>query len=228
MVCIAAVFPVNAVAPPDTTASPTPSATVSTVTAKPVISATISTTTPSVGDPVTISGIATGGNPVTSVRMWVFAGSYLDVSTVPVNADGTYSKTFQTSGYPPATYYVFIQSPGNTGTFDIELEDAGRYSGQVVNVKDGSLLVNFTGTGSVHDADAAVALSEALIRTNSDDVYTKVIFQLVAPAATPPAATATIPVPAQPVTTTKSPVSPVTILAGLGICSVAVGLHSRK
>jgi hypothetical protein len=213
---------------PEGSAAVTGTPVATSITDKSMISATVSAATPAVGDPVTISGAVTGGKPVTSVRMWVFAGSYVDVSAVPVNADGTYSKTFQTAGFPQATYYIFIQSPGNSGTFDIELEDAGKYSGQVVNTKDGSLLLNFTGTGSVQNADASVALSEALIRSNSDDIYTKTTFQLIAPSATTPALSLTTPVPAQPRATTKSPISLFTILAGLGICGFAFVLRSRK
>lgn len=213
---------------PEGSAAVTGTPVATSITDKAMISATVSAATPTVGDPVTISGVVTGGKPVTSVRMWVFAGSYVDVSAVPVNADGTYSKTFQTAGFPPATYYIFIQSPGNSGTFDIELEDAGKYSGQVVNTKDGSLLLNFTGTGSVQNADASVALSEALIRSNSDDIYTKTTFQLIAPSATTPALSVATPVPAQPRATTKSPISLFTILAGLGICGFTFVQHSRK
>ena len=89
--------------------------------AKPFISATVSSTTPLVGEPVTISGVATGGNLASGVQIWIFAGNYVNVTTVPVNADGTFSKTYQTTGLPPATYYVFVQSPGPDGIFDIDL-----------------------------------------------------------------------------------------------------------
>jgi len=156
--------------------------------AKPFISATVSSATPPVGDPVTISGVATGGNLTSGVQMWVFAGNYVNVTTVPVNADGTFSKTYPTTGLPPATYYVFVQSPGTDGTFDIDLYDAGIYSGQVVNTKTKSTIFNFTGTGSVQDAAASKALSDALNQPGQDDIYTKLTFQLTAPVATPEAA----------------------------------------
>jgi hypothetical protein len=175
---------------------------------------------------VTISGVATGGNLSAGVQIWIFAGSYIDVSTVPVNADGTYSKTFQTAGFPPATYYVYVQSPGNDGKFGIALDKSGKYSGQVVDAKDGSLLVNMTGTGSVQDSAAAVALTEALNKRGGDDVYTKTTFQLIAPTTAAVSAAVTTPSPA-PVPTTKSPLSPLTLFAGLGLCGAAIML-SRK
>lgn len=188
----------------------------------PFISATYSPATPTVGDPVTISGVATGGNLNAGVQIWVFAGNYVNVSTVPVNAAGTFSNTYSTTGLPPATYYVFVQSPGTDGNFDIDLYDANRYSGQVVNTKSKATIFNFTGTGSVQDAAASKALSDALNQPGQDDVYTKLTFQLTAPVtAMPSAAPATSAVPAP--TTTKSPL-PVEVTAGalvIGGCCAA-------
>jgi hypothetical protein len=183
--------------------------------AKPFISATVSSATPTVGDPVTISGVATGGNLASGVQIWVFAGNYVNVTTVPVNADGTFSKTSPTSGLPPAIYYVFVQSPSTDGTFDIDLYDAGIYSGQVVNTRTKATIFNFTGTGSVQDAAASNALSDALNQPGQDDVYTKLTFQLTAPVATPVAAESAAPAPA---TTAKSPL-PVEVTAGALVIS---------
>ena len=196
---------------------------------KPTVSATVSSATPTVGDPVTISGIATGGNLSAGVQIWIFAGNYVNVTTVPVQADGAYTATYQTTGFPPAMYYVFVQAPGNDGTFNIELETSGQFSGQVVDAQSGALLFNFTGTGSVQDAAAASSLSDALNQRDVDDVYTKTTFQLMAP----PTAAATVtesvtPLAATPVPTTKSPASPLTVFIGIGICSIAVSVLYRK
>ena len=202
-------------------------ATATMATTKDMVSATVSAATPMVGDPVTVSGVVTGATPVSSVQIWVFAGSYINVSTVPVNADGTYSKTYQTTGFPPATYYVYVQSPGTDGKFGIALDQTGIFSGQIVDAKDGSLLVNMTGTGSVQDAAAAVALTEALNKRAGDDVYTKTTFQLVAPTTAATAAEVTTAAPPAPTATAKSPLSPMTLFAGLGLCGAAI-LLSRK
>jgi hypothetical protein len=215
------VVPVSAVVASSAIASPVGSPVTPTETPRPMVSATVSAAAPAVGDAVTISGAATGGSPVSSVQVWIFAGSYVDVSTVPVNADGTFSKTYQTAGFPPATYYVYVQSPGNDGRFSIALDNSGKYSGQVVDAKDGSLLVNMTGSGSVQDATAAVALTEALNKRGGDDVYTKTTFQLVAPT------TIMTPAAPAPTPTTKSALSPLTLIAGLGLCGIAVSC-SRK
>jgi hypothetical protein len=211
------VLPVSGVTDPTTT-----STAASGVTAvKPFVSATPSSTTPTVGEPVTISGVATGGNLAAGVQIWVFAGNYVNVSTVPVNADGTFSKTYQTTGLPPATYYVFVESPGPDGLFDINLIDAGIYSGQVLNTKTKTTVFNFTGTGSIQDAAASQALSNALNMPGQDDGYTKLTFQLMAPVATTPAAKTTTAVPAA--TKTKSPL-PLELTAGalviIGCCAV--------
>jgi len=192
---------------------------------KPFISATVSSTAPVVGDDVTISGVATGGNLTDGVQIWIFAGEYINVSTVPVNADGTFSKTYSTTGFPPATYYVIVQSPSTNGQLDIVLQSTGPYAGEVVNVKTGQPIFTFTGTGSLQDADAVTALSNAFNQPGVDDIYTKLTFQLVAPATGSSSAT-TVVSPAA--TTAKSPVSPVTILAGLGIAGIFCVLCLRR
>lgn len=191
---------------------------------KTMVSAKVSPVTPAVGDPVTISGVSTGSTMNAEVQIWIFAGNYVNVSTVLVKTDGTYSRTYATAGFPPATYYVFVQAPGNDGMFNIGLAQSGTYSGQVVNAQTGELLFNFTGKGSAQDAEASIALSGALNNNSVDDVYSKTIFQLVAPvtytAAIPPAegTVTSIPLPA---TTAKSPLSPLTVLAGTMIAGIA-------
>jgi hypothetical protein len=56
----------------------------------------------------------------------VFAGNDVNVSIVPVKADGTYTKTCVTTGLPAATYYVSVQTPGNDGVFNLDLAITGR------------------------------------------------------------------------------------------------------
>jgi len=221
------VLPVSGVASAPTNAATTIFPAASGVTSeKPFISATISSSTPTVGDSVTISGIATGGNLASGVQIWVFAGNYVNVTTVPVNADGTFSKTYTATVLPPAMYYVFVQSPAVDGKFDIALYDAGMYSGQVVNTKTKSTVFNFTGTGSVQDAAASKALSDALNLPGQDDVYTKLTFQLTAQVATPAAALTTAVPVATP--TAKSPL-PVEVTAGaLVISGCCAALCMRK
>jgi hypothetical protein len=179
-----------------------------------------------IGEPVTISGVATGGNLTEGVQIWVFAGNYVNVTTVPVNADGTYSRVYQTTGLPAALYYVIVQSPGKDGTLNIVLETTGQYSGQVMNTKTGKPVFTFTGTGSVQDSAAAQALSNAFNQPGVDDIYTKCTFQLVAPGTAAPASTTSVPVPVA--TTAKSPVPLFTILAGIGIAGIAALQFSRK
>ena len=222
------VLPVSGVAAPTTAIATTSPAASGVTSAKPFISATISSSTPTVGDTVTISGVATGGNLASGIQIWIFAGNYVNVATVPVIADGTFSKTYQTTGLPPTTYYVFVQSPSTDGKFDIDLYDAAKYSGQVVNTRTKATVVNFTGTGGVQDAAASKALSDALNLPGQDDVYTKLTFQLTAPVATPAAAITTAVAPSTSAvpaaaTTAKSPL-PVEVTAGAlvisGCCAV--------
>ena len=214
--------PATAGTPAVVTVTPTTSMTTGVVVAKPSISATPSSITPTVGDPLTISGVATGGNLASGVQMWIFAGNYVNVTNVPVNADGTFSKTYPTTGLPAATYYVFVQSPGNDGVFDIDLYGAGIYSGQVVNTKTKAMIFNFTGAGSIQDAAASKALSDTLNQPGNDDVYTKLTFQLTAPAATTMAAETSAATPAATAVPaaipTKSPL-PFEVTAGALVIS---------
>lgn len=192
---------------------------------QPFISAEVVPSQATVGEPVTVSGVATGGNLTSGVQIWVFAGNYINVSTAPVNADNTYSKTYQTAGLPPATYYVIVQSPGKNGNLDIVMETTGQFSGQVVNTNTGDLVFNFTGTGSVQDSAAAAALSNAFNLPGVDDVYTKCTLRLVAPETQTAVSTTAAPAP---VATKKSPLSLFTLIAGVGIAGLALAWRSRQ
>ena len=210
-------LPVSGMVAPTNAATTTSPAATGDTAAKPFISATVSSATPTVGDTVTISGVATGGNLASGVQIWLFAGNYVNVTTVPVNTNGTFSKTYLTTGLPPATVYVFVQSPGADGIFNIDLIDAGIYSGQVVNTRTKATIFNFTGTGSVQDAAASKALSDALNQPGQDDIYTKLTFQLTAPVTTPEAAKPAAAAPAA-VPTAKSPL-PFEVTAGALVIS---------
>jgi len=230
--CIA--LPVSGVVPSSPTPTANPATPLNATSAQnPFISASVSPAQPTVGDPVTISGVATGGNLTAGVQIWVFAGNYVNLTTVPVNADGTFSKIYPTTGLPAAMYYVIVQSPGNNGVLDIDMQTTGLYSGQVTDTKTGANIFNFTGAGSVQDAAAATALSAAFNLPGVDDVFTKCAFQLVS-SGTPPASAATAaPVvttqaPATLPTTAKSPLSPFTLIAGIGIAGVVMEWRSRQ
>jgi hypothetical protein len=201
--------------------------------AKPFISASVSPIKPVVGDPVTISGVASGANLTAGVQIWIFAGNYINVSTVTVDTAGKFSKIYNSTGLPPTTYYVLVQSPGSDGTFDIDAIDMNGYSSQIVNTKTDKTIFNFTGTGSVQDIAAVAALSEAFNQPNVDDVFTKLSFQLMSPG-TPPAAPTdaavmTPPAVSTPVqTTAKSPVSFMTLLVGICVAGLAVMKMRRE
>jgi hypothetical protein len=210
-------------------AAPTTTTLASVAIAKPFINGTISSMTPTVGDILRISGSSTGGNLTSGVLVWVFAGNYVNVTNVPVWPDGTYNVNFFTDGYPPAQYYVYVENPGPGGQFAISFQPSGKYSGQVVNTQTGSMIFNFTGTGSVQDSGAAQKLSDAINAQGSDDVYTKLTFQLVAPATSTPApVVTTAQSPSTLPTATKSPL-PLEMTAGAvaigGLCAV---LFARK
>ena len=219
------VIPVTGVGIVSVSASPAASPSLS---QKAVVTANASASTVTIGDPVTISGSVTGTPVNEDIQIWVFAGNYVNVSTVPVKTDGTFSRTYSTAGFPSATYYVFVQAPGDDGAFDLNLARSGVYSGQVVTAKTGALLFNFTGTGSVQDAAASSALANALNEGGRDDVYTKTTFRLAEPV---PAAAVTTTGPAAagnlPPAATRSPSSPITLIVGIGIAGLACATSRR-
>jgi len=191
------------------------------------VSATTSSATVNVGDPLTVSGAATGGNLSAGVQIWVFAGNYVNVTTVPVNTKGEFTQSFPTEGRPPATYYIFVQSPGSDGKFDIDTPKVSGYTSQVVNTKTGAVIFNFTGTGSVQDAAAAQQLSQALNQQGIDDVYTKLTVQIVSPATSATTLVTSLTVSQAP-TTAKSPVSVLVPIAGASIACLAVFAMKRR
>lgn len=143
---------------------------------RPSITAVVSPSTPKVGDTVIISGTAKGGNLTPGISMWIFAGNYVNITNVPVNAYGSYSKSINTTDLPPAYYYVFVQHPGSDNKFNINVTG---YSGQVKNTNTGAIIFNFTGTGSVNDNAAAIALSNAFNSIGVDDIFSKTGVQLL-------------------------------------------------
>jgi hypothetical protein len=230
------VLPVSGAAAPTNAVITTSPTGVYHTAAKTFISVTVSPAVPSVGDTVWVTGVAEGSNLTSGVQIWVFAGNYVNVTTVPIDANGySYRNGYNTAGLPPAMYYVFAQSPAADGQFDIDFIDTGIYSGRVVNTNTNAMIFNFTGVGSVHDKDASQALSDAFNQPGVNDVYSKAAFQLVAPGTT----TQTVTAPAAaPVTTavstaaptTKSPL-PVGITAGallIGGCCAALSMRKTN
>jgi hypothetical protein len=166
---------------------------------KTTITASVSPSAPKVGDTVVISGTATGGNLTPGVSLWIFAGNYVNITNVPVNSSGFYSKNLNTTGLPPAYYYIFVQHPGSDNKFNINVKG---YSGEVMNTNTGIVIFNFTGTGSVNDNAAAIALSNAFNSIGVDDIFSKTGVELL------PAVTSTNGTPTRPATTAVANTNP--------------------
>lgn len=194
---------------------------------EPTIMATVSSTQPLVGEPVTVSGYANGGNLTPGVQIWVFAGSYVNVTTVPVDATGAFSATYQTRDLPAATYYVLVEGAGNDGSFDVVLTNTSGYASDVVNPKTGATVMTFSGTGSVHDMEAMETLSSALNQAGYDDPYAKISFKLIGPDRETTAVVTTTAAPVQ-TTTAKSPLPVAVCVAALAFAGLAVTLARRN
>ena len=216
------VLPVSGAA----TVATTPSADASATSGRGFVSATGAAY--SIGEPVYISGVSVGSNKSIGVQIWVFAGNYVNITTVPVKADESFLSTYDTTGLPPATYNVIVQSPGPDGLFGVSMQPSGQHAGEVVNTRTGTTIFNFTGTGSVHDAAAAAALSDAINKQSGDDLYTKLSFVLPSPATADVKAVSTAATRTAAPVATKSPLP--MELTGVSLVIVALGavLFNRK
>ncbi|MDD1701376.1 MAG: hypothetical protein LUQ31_00160 [Methanoregula sp.] len=223
LIALVTIVPVSALSADNASVNTTAASATATV-SQPYVSATVSSITPTIGTPVTISGIAHGGNLTPGVQIWVFAGNYVNVTTTAVNPDGTYSKTYSTEDLPAAIYYVFVESPGNDGSFDLAVTNVNGYASQVINPKTGAFVFNFTGTGSVQDKAAMEELSSTLNQAGFDDPYTKLSFTLVAPTGSVNATSN----PTAAATTAKSPLPIAVSVLGIGLAGLAVALVRRQ
>jgi len=200
----------------------------------PSLSAMVSSTEPAIGEPVTVSGYAEGGNLMAGIRVWVFGGNYVNVTTVPVGSGGAFSATFSTADLPAGNYYILAEGAGNDGAFDLDLTRTGEYSFEIVNPKTGTKVMTFTGTGSVLDMAALELLSDALNKAGYDDPYAQLSFEVAgqsgesAPVVTTaPVLTPTVSGTVAAATTAKSPVPAAVPCAALVFAGAALVLYRR-
>lgn len=132
------------------------------------------------GDPVTISGIATG-HPQVGLQIWFIGYNFAKVTTVQVNNDNTYEYDLRgtdTANLAPGQDFVLVQHPMMNGQFDI-VYDAS--SGTVKNVQTGKSIYQFTGSGSLQSTDSITALMSAIGSQNIDDTFAMVTFFVSTP-----------------------------------------------
>src|SRR5690606_26127957 len=89
--------------------------------ARPFVTAGIPQATVARGDPVEVRGTATG-NPGPGVALWIFGINRFLYATEEVNADGSFTYTLnegETTDLATGQYYLVIQHPGYTDTFDV-------------------------------------------------------------------------------------------------------------
>jgi hypothetical protein len=127
------------------------------------------------GDPVTISGIATG-HPQVGLQIWFIGYNFAKVTTIQVNDDNTYSYQLQsadTADLAPGQYFVVVQHPMENGRFDIVYDSS---TGTVENIQTGKTVFQFTGSGSLQSTNSATALLAAIGSQNIDDTFATVTF----------------------------------------------------
>lgn len=136
------------------------------------------------GDPVIIKGIATG-HPQAGLQVWQISNNYLKVSTIPVEADNTFTYELQkadTQNLASGQYFVVVQHPMMNGQFDVVYDPS---SGQVSNKQlgaNGMTIFQMSGSGSLQSPAGAQAILQAINSQNIDDTFTTFSFVVRPPA----------------------------------------------
>jgi len=157
-------------------------ASVSIIIKKPFVSCTASQSTIAQGDRLIVSGIA-NGIPRQKIQIWIFSNYFIHQEIIQTNSDSSFVYELsqsQTKQLKPDHYYVVIQHPMMNNEFDVYVDDLKK-----------SVLTNFPkaatplflidGPGSLHGAEAAMAVVEAINNPNIDDTYTKCMFLVELP-----------------------------------------------
>lgn len=140
-------------------------------------------TTISNGDPVYITGVATG-HPNNGLQVWLIGNNLVRITTVQVNSDNTYTyeiTSAETQNFAAGQYLVIVQHPMMNGQFDIIYSSA---TGQVINRQmqpsggggSGMTIFQLTSAGSLSSPYAATALMQAINSQNVDDTFATASF----------------------------------------------------
>ncbi len=153
--------------------------------ASPAVSGTSTVPVVAQGDPITISGVATG-DPSVGVAIWIFGTNKFLYETTPVNSDGTFSYELNgadTENLAPGQYYVVVQSPSYNNIFDV-YPDPSQQLVLSSYPTPGSVLFRVAGPGALVSSQAADALINALNSPAIDDTYTTLQILVVSPQVT--------------------------------------------
>lgn len=145
-------------------------------------SAGSSTAVISNGDPVTVTGVATG-HPQQGLQVWLVGYNTVRIGTVSVGADNTYTyelKAADTQNLASGQYLVIVQHPMMNGQFDIVYDSS---TGRVVNKQlgSGTSIFQLTSGGSLQSTDASSALMRAIASQNIDDTFATASFTINPP-----------------------------------------------
>ncbi|MFA5332198.1 MAG: hypothetical protein WC342_07450 [Methanoregula sp.] len=132
------------------------------------------------GDPVSVTGIATG-HPSPGLQIWFIGYNYAKVTTVQVNNDNSFDyelKKSDTANLAPGQYVVIVQHPMMNGRFDVVYDSS---TGNVNNVLTGKTLYRLSGSGRLQSTNSASALMQAIGNQNIDDTFSAVSFYVGKP-----------------------------------------------
>jgi trimeric autotransporter adhesin len=180
-------------------------------TEKPTISATLSQSTINKGDPLLISGVATGNPPSPGVAIWIIGpgvtssaissgnSNYLNRVTAQPDSAGKFSfeiNSATTNTMGSGTGYIIVQHPMYDDAFDLYIADGTLRKLSTLEFSD-SYKNRYTSpegylahvrvpysTGGLIGADAEDVLIEALKDSNIGDIYTELQFTVIAPTST--------------------------------------------
>jgi len=140
------------------------------------------------GDPVYVTGIATG-HPNSGLQVWLIGYNTVKISTVSVNSDNSYKyeiTSTDTQNLASGQYLVIVQHPMMNGQFDIIYSPS---TGQVINRQmtssggsgSGTAIFQLTSGGSLQSTNAASALMAAINSQNVDDTFATATFYISPP-----------------------------------------------
>ena len=147
----------------------------------PYIMASSSSSYISPGDPLTITGAATG-NPNPGIQIWVLGPKTLLCYEVQVEKDDSFSFTLPeevTTDLPYGMYYMVIQHPEYNNAFDLYWD--GEKSLVSSYPKMDTVVDTFTMTGDDAGLVNVKKFASAIKDEKIDDVYTKLQFVIDTP-----------------------------------------------
>lgn len=141
---------------------------------EPVLSAVARPSSAAQGDPITISGTASG-HTSPGIAIWIIGPNYSDRVVVGPDPKGSWSYTIDSSAMHllNGIYHVFAEHPSTDERFDFDLNGDYLFSNKIR-----SNIFTFRGNGRLYGEAAYTAFSAAINGPKDDDIFVPVSFVL--------------------------------------------------